>query len=116
VLNLADLGILSLREEFLRASFNGHAATLLLAAERYLHLPQSRLRAQLRGGAIEISTDVFSRQVTLEIAGAVGAVFEDNYFDMVPGESRTVKILNDGGGRAVGIRALNSDPVGVRLQ
>jgi hypothetical protein len=87
-----------------------------LAAERYLHLPPSRLKAQLRGDAVEISTDVFSRQVTLEIAGAVGAVFEDNYFDMVPGQSRTVKILNAGGGRAVGIQALNSDPVEVHLQ
>lgn len=116
VLNLTEIGILSLRDEFLHAGFNGHESTLLLAAERYLHLPQSRLRAQSRGDAIEISTDVFARQVTLDIEGVAGAVFEDNYFDMLPGQIRLVKILNAGGGRAVRIRALNSDSVGAQLQ
>ncbi len=116
VLNLTELGILSLHDEFLHAAFNGHESTLLLTAERYLHLPQSRLQARHRGDAIEISTDVFARQVTLDIEGVVGAVFEDNYFDMLPGQSSMVKILNAGGGRAVRIRALNSDSVGVQLQ
>lgn len=113
VLNLTDLGILSLREEFLYATFNGREAHLLLIAERYLRLPKPNLKTRRVGDGIEIATDVFARQVTLEMDGGLGAAFDDNYFDLLPGGGRTVKILNAGGGREVIVRALNVDPMRV---
>ncbi len=114
-LNLTSLGTLSLRDEFLHASFNGHNSTLLLTAERYLHLPPTHLRAQTRGNSIELSTDVFARQVAIESEYGVGVAFEDNYFDMTPHQSRTIQVLNRGGGQAVRVQALNSEPVEVHL-
>ena len=90
------------------------AATLLLAGERHLHLPQATLTANGHGDAIEITTDTFARQVTLEMlegdANVTGAVFEDNFFDMVPGERRVVAIRYAAGGNAVRVQALNAKP------
>lgn len=103
VLNLDKLGFLSLREEFLRATFDGRDATLLLNPERYVHLPHPKLQVRRVGDSIEVRTDVFARQVTFE---AEGALFEDNYFDMAPGQTRTVKILSTPAG-AITVRAIN---------
>jgi hypothetical protein len=114
VLNLTGLGILSLREEFLRACFNGRDAHLLLIAERYLRLPKPNLKARRTGDSIEVSTDVFARQVTLEMEGGVGAAFDDNYFDLLPGASRTVKIRNAGGASRVIVRAVNAEPIALQ--
>jgi hypothetical protein len=115
VLNLTKLGILSLRDDFLHASFAGREADLLLTTERYLHLTPCRLTAHVEDETVDISTDVFARQVTLEMVGGVGAAFEDNYFDLIPGQRRTVKILNAGGVRAVRVRALNGEPFEIQL-
>jgi len=116
-LDLTDFGPISLREEFLQASFAGREATQLLSGERYLHLPRARLAARIAGGGkIEIATDVFARQVVLESEGAGGAVFEDNFFDMAPGETRTLAVLDAAGGKRIGIKALNADAVHVALR
>jgi hypothetical protein len=114
VLKMTDFGVLSLREEFLRAAFGQSEATLLLAAERYLHLPEARLKASRSGDEILISTDAFARQVTLEFEGALGQAFDDNYFDLAPGHSRRVRVLEPGGGKALSVRALNAAPVAVQ--
>jgi hypothetical protein len=111
---MTDFGVLSLREEFLRAAFGQSEATLLLAAERYLHLPEARLKASRSGDEILISTDAFARQVTLEFEGALGQAFDDNYFDLAPGHSRRVRVLEPGGGKALSVRALNAAPVAVQ--
>jgi hypothetical protein len=111
VMTLTDLGILSLRDEFLQAAFNGREATLLLAPERYLHLPKANLKARITADGIEVTAGALARQVVLGIEGAVGAAFEDNYFDLAPGGTRTVRILNRGGGRRVSVAALNADTI-----
>ena len=89
----------------------GHEATHLLTAERYLHLPQAPLTARVVKGHIEIATDTFARQVTLEFDGVTGAVFADNFFDMVPGRKRTIAVPKAAGGSMLTVRALNADPV-----
>ena len=113
VLTLTGLGILSLRDEFLQAAFSGREATLLLAPERYLHLPPANLRARMTAGGIEVTAGALARQVVLGIEGAVGPAFEDNYFDLPPGGTRTVRILNRGGGKRVSVGALNADTIWV---
>ncbi len=75
----------------------------------------AKLTAHAVGNKIEISTDVFARTVSLEANGVTGAVFEDNFFDMVPGQKRTISVLNPTGARTVTIAALNAKPVRVEM-
>jgi hypothetical protein len=111
-----DLGPVSLRSEFLEASFAGKQVTYLLTGERYLHLPQAKLAVEMTGEGIEISTDVFVRDVRLQVDGVTGAVFEDNYFDMSPGQKRIIRITDAAGGRRVTVTALNAEPVHLEIE
>jgi hypothetical protein len=110
-----DLGPVYLRNEFLHATLGEREATYLLIGERYLHLPNVKLTAHAVGDKIEISTNVFARTVSLEMHGVTGAVFGDNFFDMVPGQKRTISVMNLAGGRTVTIAALNAKPVRVEI-
>jgi hypothetical protein len=110
-LDTTPLGEINLRSQFLHASFAGHEATCLLIGERYLHLPNARLVVRRAGGSIELETDAFARQATLEFEGVTGAVFEDNFFDLIPGQKRTVQVVNAAGGQKLTVRALNAEPI-----
>ncbi len=121
LLDLTGFGFITLRDEFLQATFAGRESTFLLIGEKYLHLPKASLKATRVGDAIEISTDAFARQVTLEAAGVtgatgvIGAVFEDNYFDMAPGGKRMIKLVYPAGAWEVTVHALNGAPVKLTL-
>jgi beta-mannosidase len=110
-LTTTELGEISLRTQFLQASFAGRQASLLLIGERYLHLPQAKLQAQIAGNQITIGSDVFARCVSLEMENTVGAVFEDNFFDLMPGQKRTVRIVKNADSRKVLVKALNAESV-----
>jgi hypothetical protein len=114
-LETVDLGPISLREEFLHASFAGNEATYLLSGERYLHLPQANLSARYIKDKIEVTTDVFARQIVLEIEGTSGVVFEDNFFDLKPRSKRKIGIINPGEGKDIVIRAFNAEPIRLQL-
>lgn len=85
--------------------------------ERYLHLPEAHLSVLPVTGGVEVTTDVFARQVSLALRGVtgseapMGAVFEDNFFDMVPGETRRLAVLRDAGGSTLRVDAVNAAPV-----
>ncbi|MHC4591586.1 MAG: glycoside hydrolase family 2 protein [Planctomycetota bacterium] len=53
--------------------------------------------------------------LALEMEGVTGAVFDDNFFDMVPGQTRDIGVLDAAGGKRVTVRALNAEPVTVEL-
>ena len=108
-LNTAPLGEISLRNQFLRATFDGHEASLLLIGERFLHLPPAQLQARRVNDAIEIRTDNFARQVALEFPGTTGSVFEDNFFDLSPGRTRRIGVVYSAGGHQLTIRAVNTE-------
>jgi len=110
-LDTTELGEISLRSEFLHATFTGHDATCLLIGERYLHLPQAHLRVRQENDRIEITSDAFARQVTLQFDGVTGAVFEDNFFDLVPGQKRRLSVVNAAGGTQLAVHALNAEPL-----
>ncbi len=112
-LDTVELGPISLRDEFLQASFAGREALYLLTGERYLHLPRTALDVRYISGTIEVSAGTFARQVALEREGATGAAFEDNYFDVAPGETRRIKMLDASGENGVTVRAANAGPVRV---
>ena len=86
-----------------------------MIGERYLHLPQATLRARVADGAIEVTTDVFARQLVLEVPGASDALFEDNYFDLAPGQTRRVAVVDRRGGREVSVRAYNAGTIALPL-
>ena len=87
-----ELGEISLRSQFLHATFAGHDACCLLISERYVHLPETHLGVRRVKNQLEITTDNFARQVTLRFDGVTGAVLEDNFFDLLPGQKKTVGI------------------------
>jgi beta-mannosidase len=111
VLDTTALGEISLRSQFLHASFAGREATCLLIGERFLHLPTAKLTVRLADGRIEIATDNFARQVTLEFDSVTGAVFTDNFYDLIPSQTRTIQVVNAAGGQTFTVRALNADPI-----
>jgi beta-mannosidase len=114
-LDLTDLGPIVLRKEFLHATFAGREATYLLIGERYLHLPRAHLTARMVGGKVEVQANAFARQVTLEMEGVTGAVWEDNFFDLPPGQKRTLAIVSAAGGRTISVRALNAARVRLKI-
>jgi beta-mannosidase len=113
-LDATDLGPIKLRDEFLWAEFNGQVTTLLLIGERYLHLPRATLSVQWIDDQIEIATDVYARQVVLEVPGITGAVFEDNFFDLSPGQGCVVRSIDMAGGDRMRVYALNAEVVELR--
>jgi beta-mannosidase len=114
-LDLTDFGPITLRHEFFWASCAGREVTYLMIGERNLTLPKASLKARHLGDKLEVVTDVFARQVTLEIEGGPAAVFDDNYFDLAPGQSRAIGIGHGGGRREATVRALNAEAVKVPL-
>ena len=111
---LTGFGPISLRKEFLEADLGDSHATMLLIGERFLHLPDAELSARCADGKIEITAGAFARQVRLEMTGAVGAVFEDNFFDLAPGRTRAIRIVDPAGGDEVAVGALNAPAVRLR--
>jgi beta-galactosidase/beta-glucuronidase len=90
------------RDHILYATFTDKAGRILARAnaygdiERRVTFPDARLNVRVDGGALTITTDKFARAVHLEgdAAGeASGWFFEDNYFDLMPGEVKTVRVL-----------------------
>ncbi|MCJ7845394.1 MAG: beta-mannosidase [Blautia sp.] len=66
--------------------------------ERHLKFPNAGLKLEMRGDELVITADRFARcvQITGEQDGdPFGWLFSDNYFDMLPGQRKTVKILGN---------------------
>jgi hypothetical protein len=114
-LDAAPLGPISLRRDYLHARFGELEATLLLIGERYLDFPPARLRVGVADGAVAIATDNFARQVRISPAADLEGLFEDNYFDMPPGQRRRIKILDAGPAKSLIVCAVNAGPVEVSL-
>ena len=62
----------------------------LLAVKRYLHLPHVTVQAHYKDSRIELTTDVFARQIALEIEGAPDTLLEDNFRAYINGFSKNV--------------------------
>ena len=103
VVRLDQAGIRAFRREhILFASLTDKSGRVLARAnafadiERRLTFPDAKLDVRVENGALTITTDKFARCVTLEgdaDGDAFGWFFEDNYFDLLPGEVKTVRIL-----------------------
>jgi hypothetical protein len=71
-------------------------ANALADIERRLIFPDAKLNIKVENNALVISTDKFARNINLEgdsNGDSFGWFFEDNYFDLLPGEVKTVRIF-----------------------
>lgn len=92
------------KEHILFAELTGPLGQVLARAnafadiERRLTFPEAKLNVQVQDGALVLTTDAFARSVYLtgDAEGdTFGWFFEDNYFDLLPGETKTVRILGN---------------------
>jgi beta-mannosidase len=64
--------------------------------EKHMHFPGARVHMEIDGNVLLVETDRFARCIELTGRGEDGEfgwLFEDNYFDLLPGEKKQVKIL-----------------------
>lgn len=64
--------------------------------ERHLSFPDAKISMELSGDILLLQTDKFARSIELsgdENNDEFGWYFEDNYFDLIPGEIKHVKIF-----------------------
>jgi beta-mannosidase len=119
VARLDEVGLSSLRREHvLAAQFTSATgeplanAHTLLDIERRVSFPAARIDVRVQpDGSLALSTDRFARTVCLtgEAAGEeLGWLFEDNYFDLVPGETKSVRILGRHGAGRITVRPWHS--------
>jgi len=103
VVRLDEAGIVTFRREhILSATLTGKDGKIIARTnafadlERNITFPDANLKVNVEGDALVITSDKFARAVTLtgnDNGDELGWFFEDNYFDLMPGEIKTVKIL-----------------------
>ena len=98
--NLDSFGFIW-KDSILHAELTSDDGTVLARAygfldmERHLAFPESRLAMKISGDCLEISTDSFARCVEIsgdENGDRFGWYFDDNYFDLMPYETRRIRI------------------------
>ena len=92
VADLTDFYDINKRSEFLVARLGDQVVSHLLWPEKFLHLPDAKINVMISGDKIILSSDKFVKEVELYMEGTSGAVFSDNYFNLIPGESRIIQI------------------------
>jgi hypothetical protein len=105
IVRLDEAGIGTFRREHvLYASLTNEAGQRVAECfsygdiERRMQFPDAQLTVRVSDGQLIISSDKFARAVTLQgdaDGDESGWLFADNYFDMMPGETRAVRILGD---------------------
>lgn len=64
--------------------------------ERYLFFPDAKVQLEYEDGVLVVTTDKFARCIELsgnDHGDEFGWFFEDNYFDLMPGEVKRIKVL-----------------------
>jgi beta-mannosidase len=97
------------RKEFFVARLGKRVVTHLLYPEKYLMLPETEIKAIKTDQGITLTSAKFVKEVELYLEGTSGAVFSDNYFNLIPGEAKTIRILLKAeGSKILKIKGVNS--------
>jgi hypothetical protein len=108
VFDLTQFGEIQKRNEYLTGRFGNQTISHLLYTEKFLNLPDAEIKIEKTSSGIILKSDKFVKEVALTIPNTSGAVFDDNYFNLLPGESKHVKILNSAGGSSIKAKGVNS--------
>ena len=102
------------RQNIMLARFYGKDGKIIsraigyLEIERKLNFKKAKLKAQMDGETIVITSDCFARSIEItagENEDEFGWLFEDNYFDLFPFEEKRIKVIRRGGGKQINMKA-----------
>ena len=86
--------------------------------ERHYHFPKAKLDVHMEGDEIVITTDCFARNVEIlaeKDGNEFGWLFSENYFDMIPGMEKRVRVVAGGSGN-IHVKPHYSDEVVVEYK
>lgn len=115
VFDLTQFGEILKRSEYLTGRFGNQTVSQLLWTEKFLLLPDAKIQIEKVADGIILKSDKFVKEVALVIPNSTGAVFDDNYFNLLPGEAKHVKILDAANGTTVKAKGVNSTEAEVLL-
>jgi hypothetical protein len=103
------------RDEFFIARWGDQKKTHLLFPEKFLNLPDAEISASFIDGELVLSSDYFVKDVELYMTNTSGAVFSENYFNLLPGEVKRVSIIDHQNGKSIRIKGVNSEISTIRI-
>jgi len=115
VFDLTQFGEILKRSEYLTGRFGNQTVSQLLWTEKFLLLPDAKIQIEKAEDGIILKSDKFVKEVALVIPNSTGAVFDDNYFNLLPGEAKHVKILDAANGKTLKAKGVNSAEAEVLL-
>lgn len=104
------------RDEFLLARLGDQVKPHLLWPEKFLKLKQGDLTVHQENDELIVQSDSYIKHVELTIPGTSGAIFSENYFDLIPGQQRRIRVMEHKGGELLRVKGLNSDEAIISLQ
>jgi hypothetical protein len=115
IFDLTQFGEMLKRNEFLIGRFGNQTVSQLLYIEKSLQLPDANILMERTANGIILKSDKFVKEVALTIPNSSGAVFDDNYFNLLPGEAKHVKILDTANGISIKAKGVNSEEAEIKL-
>ena len=103
------------RDEFLLAKVGDQVKPHLLYPEKFLKLKDGRISARLENDRLVLEADTYVKGVELSVPGVSGAIFNDNYFDLIPGHTKYVSLIERKDGNQIRIKGLNSEEQVIEL-
>ena len=115
VIDLTQFGEIVKRGEYLTGKFGNRTVSQLLWTEKFLSLPDATIVMEKSAGGVVLRSNKFVKDVALSIPNISGAVFDDNYFNLLPGVGKYVKITDSAGGKSIMAKGVNSNSVEIPL-
>ncbi|MDO8951123.1 MAG: glycoside hydrolase family 2 protein, partial [Draconibacterium sp.] len=116
VFDLTQFEEIQKRSEYLTGRFGNQTVSQLLWTEKFLNLPDASIQLERTADGIILKSDKFVKEVALTIPNSTGAVFDDNFFNLLPRETKLVKILDSATkGASLKAKGVNSPEVEVLL-
>lgn len=115
VVDLTQFGEIQKRNEYLTGRFGNQTVSQLLWTEKFLNLPDASIQIEKSIDGIILKSDKFVKEVALTIPNSSGAVFDDNYFNLLPGEAKHLKILDSANGTSIKVKGVNSTEVEINF-